>query len=333
MKRGALAGLICLVIPLLAAGQEQAVPEIPYESVPNLLQLPTGLYLGEAAGVAVNSKGHIFVFTRSGQTRLLEFGADGKFQREIGQGLYGFVFAHTVRIDKNDNIWATDEGANMVIVFNPTGQVIMLFGRKPEAVEGAAPPPPPGTTPPPPPAAFALFAHRLFNRPTDVAWDSNGNSFIADGYNNSRVVKFDKNGDWVKEWGKRGTAPGEFHTVHAIATDAKGNVYVGDRENNRIQVFDGEGNFLKQWTNAGAPWTICITPGPKQVLYTSDSTNGRIYKLDLDGNILGAFGKPGKQLGQFGWVHELSCPSENTLFVAELLNWRVQKLILHPAQK
>jgi DNA-binding beta-propeller fold protein YncE len=331
MKRCALTVLLCLVIPLLSAAQEQTVPKIPYESVPNLLKLPTGMYLGEAAGVAVNSKGHIFVFTRSGQTRLFEFDADGKFDREIGQGLYGFVFAHTVRIDKNDNIWATDEGANMVIVFNPAGQVIMLFGRKPEAVEGA--PPPPGVTPPPPPPAFALFAHRLFNRPTDVAWDANGNSFIADGYNNSRVVKFDKDGNWVKEWGKRGDAPGEFHTVHAIATDAKGNVYVGDRENNRIQVFDNDGNFLKQFTNAGAPWSVCITPGPKQYLYTSDSNNGRIYKLDLDGNILGAFGKPGKQLGQFGWVHEVACPSENTLFVAELLNWRVQKLILHPSQK
>ena len=126
-------------------------------------------------------------------------------------------------------------------------------------------------------------------------------------------MKFDKDGNWVKEWGKRGEAAGEFHTVHAIATDGKGNVYVGDR--------------------AGAPWSVCITPGPKQVLYTSDSTNGRIYKLDLDGKILGAFGKPGKQPGQFGWVHEISCPSENTLFVAELLNWRVQKLILYPAEK
>ena len=106
---------------------------------------------------------------------------------------------------------------------------------------------------------------------------------------------------------------------------------MGDRENDRIQVFDGDGNFLKEWTTVGAPWAICITPGSKQVLYTSDSTAGRIYKLDLDGNILGEFGKSGKLLGQFGWVHEISCPTENTLFVAELLNWRIQKLILHPA--
>ena len=329
MKRSAMFVLLCLAISLLCSAQEKTVPEIPYESVPNLLKLPNDFYLGEAAGVAVNSQGHIFVYTRSAQTRLFEFDAKGNFVREIGKDLYGFSFAHVVRIDKDDNIWCVDEGANMVIEFDPQGRVMMLFGRKPEAVEGGAPPPP-GVTPPPPNPAFASFAHRLFNRPTDVAWDPAGNSFIADGYGNSRVVKFDRDGNWVTEWGKRGTAPGEFHTLHSIATDAKGNVYVGDRENNRIQVFDGEGNFLKEWTNAGAPWAICITPGPKQVLYASDSLAGRIYKLDLDGNILGEFGKDGKRLGQFGWVHEISCPSENTLFVAELLNWRVQKLILHP---
>jgi DNA-binding beta-propeller fold protein YncE len=329
MKRNAMFVLLLLAVSLLCPAQEKTVPEIPYESVPNLLRLPTDLYLGEAAGVAVNSKGHIFVYTRSARTRLFEFDAEGNFVREIGKDLYGFTFAHVVRIDKSDNIWCVDEGANMVIEFDPQGRVITLFGRKPEAVEGSAPPPP-GVTPPPPPPAFATFAHRLFNRPTDVAWDPAGNSFISDGYGNSRVVKFDKDGNWVKEWGKRGTAPGEFHTPHSIATDAKGNVYVGDRENNRIQVFDGEGNFLKEWTTVGAPWAICITPGPKQVLYTSDSVAGRIYKLDLDGNILGEFGKSGKLLGQFGWVHEISCPSENTLFVAELLNWRIQKLILHP---
>ena len=331
MKRSALVLVFVLAMPLLALAQEQPAPEIPYDSVPDLLKLPTDLYLGEVPGVAVNSKGHIFVYTRSAQTRLLEFDASGKFVREIGKDLYGFSFAHTVQIDKDDNIWCVDEGANMVIEFDPAGRVIMLLGRKPESVEGAAAPAP-GTTPPPPPPAFATFAHRLFNRPTDIAWDAAGNSFIADGYGNSRVVKYDKDGNWVKEWGQRGTGPGEFHTVHTIAVDAKGNVYVGDRENNRIQVFDNDGKFLKQWTQAGAPWAICITPGPKQVLYSSDSNKGRIYKMDLDGNILGVFGKWGKKLSQFGWVHQIACPSENTLYVGEILNWRVQKLILHPAK-
>jgi DNA-binding beta-propeller fold protein YncE len=331
MKRSVVFLLFSMALPFFVLGQQQSIPEIPYDSTPNLLQLPADLYLGEVAGVAVNSKGHIFVFTRSAQTRLFEFEANGKFVREIGKDLYGFSFAHVVRIDKDDNIWCVDEGANMAIVFNPQGRVIMLFGRKPEAVEGAAPTP--GTPPPAPNPDFAVFSERLFNRPTDVAWDAAGNSFFGDGYGNSRIVKYDKDGNWIKAWGKRGTQPGEFHTVHTIATDAKGNVYVGDRENHRIQVFDNDGNFLKQWTNIGSPWAICITPGPKQVLYTSDSNPGRIYKLDLDGNILGVFGKAGKQLGQFGWVHEIACPSENTLYVAELLNWRVQKLNLHPAAK
>lgn len=331
MKRSALVLVFVLAMPLLALAQEQPAAEIPYDSVPDLLKLPTDLYLGEVPGVAVNSKGHIFVYTRSAQTRLLEFDASGKFVREIGKDLYGFSFAHTVQVDKDDNIWCVDEGANMVIEFDPAGRVLMVLGRKPESVEGAAAAAP-GTTPPPPPPAFATFAQRLFNRPTDIAWDAAGNSFIADGYGNSRVVKYDKDGNWVKAWGQRGTGPGEFHTVHTIATDAKGNVYVGDRENNRIQVFDNDGKFLKQWTQAGAPWAICITPGPKQVLYTSDSNKGRIYKMDLDGNILGVFGKWGKKLGQFGWVHQIACPSENTLYVGEILNWRVQKLILHPAK-
>jgi DNA-binding beta-propeller fold protein YncE len=329
MKRSALLLSFLLLVSLLTWAQQASVPEIKYESVPNLLKLPPDLYLGEAAGVAVNSKGDILVFTRSAQTRLFEFDSSGKFMREIGKDLYGFSFAHTVRIDKDDNIWCVDEGANMIIEFDPQGRVKMLFGRKPEAVEGGAPQVPGAPPPPPPPPDFATFQHRLFNRPTDVAWDAAGNSYFADGYGNSRVVKYDKNGEWVKEWGKRGTEPGEFHTLHSIATDAKGNVYVGDRENHRIQVFDGEGNFLKQFTNIGAPWAICITPGPKQYLYTSDSNPGQIYKMDLDGNVLGVFGKAGKQLGQFGWVHEIACPSENTLFVGELLNWRVQKLILH----
>jgi DNA-binding beta-propeller fold protein YncE len=310
------------LVSTCAVAQTTSSPEIQFRSVPNFLSLPDGMNFGEVAGVATNSKGHLFVYSREAHTKLYEFDASGKFVRELGKDLYGFTFAHVVRIDKDDNIWCIDEGSNMVIEFNPEGHVIRLFGRKPEAVEGG----PHG----PVPEKFATFAERLFNRPTDVAWDSAGNSYIGDGYNNSRVVKFDKNGNWVKEWGKRGTAPGEFHTVHSIATDAEGRVYVADRENDRIQVFDGEGKFLKAFTNIGAPWAICITAGPNQVLYTSDSQPGTIYKLDLDGNILGHFGTAGKLLGQFGWVHEISCSQKNTLYVGELLNWRVQKIVLTP---
>jgi len=199
----------------------------------------------------------------------------------------------------------------------------MVLGRKPEAVEAPAPLAP-GVIPP--------ARANSFNRPTDVAWDAAGNSYISDGYGNSRVAKVDKDGNWVKAWGAKGKDPGQFDTPHTIATDATGKVYVGDRGNSRIQIFDGDGNFLKAWTNVGAPWAMCITKGPNQVLYTSDSIPGRIYKLDLNGTILGVFGKAGKAPGQFGWVHEMDCASENTLYVGEIQNWRYQKLTLHPAR-
>src|SRR5262249_44479924 len=162
--------------------------------------------------------------------QLFEFDRNGKFLREIGKGLYGFDFAHVVRVDKEDNIWCVDEGANMVIKFNPEGRVVLVLGRKWELVEGR-PEQPERDTPPPPPQ------DGRFNRPTDVTWDPAGNIYVADGYNNSRVAKFDKNGNWIKAWGERGTGPGQFNIPHTIASDAQGNIYVGDRTNKRIQVF------------------------------------------------------------------------------------------------
>lgn len=306
-----------------AAQQPVSAPQIAFDTDTYPLHLPEGMNFGEAVGIAINSKGHIFAYHRGGHTQLFEFDGDGKFIREIGKDLYGFSFAHAVRIDKDDNIWCIDEGSNMIIKFNPQGRVVMVLGRKPEAVEAPAPLAP-GVVPPARPNSF--------NRPTDVAWDAAGNTYISDGYGNSRVAKVDKDGNWVKSWGTKGKDPGQFDTPHTIATDRAGNVYVGDRGNNRIQVFDGDGNFLKQFTNVGAPWAMCITNGPNQVLYTSDSIPGRIYKMDLNGNILGVFGKAGKAPKEFGWVHEMACPSENTLYVGEIQNWRYQKLTLHPAK-
>jgi hypothetical protein len=325
MKRVLLPTL--LVVTTAIAGARQAppvaVPTIAFESVPDPLKLPADMNLGEVAGVAVNSKGHIFIYDRAARTRLLEFDKAGVFVREIGKDLYGFEQAHVVRVDKDDNIWCVDEGANVVIRFNPAGHVTLVLGRKWELVEGR--PEQPAANAPPPRAR-----DNYFNRPTDVAWDAAGNIFVSDGYNNSRVAKFDKNGNWIKTWGDRGTGPGQFNIPHTIATDNAGQVYVGDRTNRRIQVFTGDGAFVKQFANVEQPWAICITPGPSQVLFSSDANSGRIFKLDLSGKLLGTFGTFGKQLKQFGWIHEITCPSEHELYVGELLNWRMQKLILSP---
>ena len=345
---------LLFLIARIAAAQ-QSVAEIRFDANIDLLKLPPGMYLGEVAGVALNSQKHIFIFTRTGErstvhgataSQLFEFTPDGKFIREIGQNLYGFALAHTVRIDKDDNIWATDEGTNMIIKFAPDGHVLMVLGRRAEAVEAEPPPLAPGQQP--------RLQWGTFNRPGDVTWDAAGNIYIADGYGNSRVVKVDRNGKWVKTWGSRGTEPGQFNILHTIASDAKGNIYVGDRTNRRIQVFDGEGAFLRQFTIdvpfnkevnvmsgampgsggnplavSGAPWAICITPGANQVMFVADAVPGRIYKVTLDGKVLGVLGEAGKEPKQFGWVHEIACPSESELYVAELLNWRMQKLTLH----
>jgi hypothetical protein len=347
--------LSVILLAAAALSAQTTPPEIPYDSAPDFLKLPPDMYLGEAAGVAVNAQRHVFVFTRGNSTgpaygataaQLLEFGPDGKFIREIGHNLYAWSYAHAVRIDPQGNIWAIDKGSDMIIRFNPAGRVTMVFGRKKEASDEAGP----WTRVSPPRPAI----DGQFRQPTDVTWDPAGNIFISDGYINSRVAKYDKNGDWVKQWGDRGTGPGQFNTPHSIAADKSGNIYVADRGNRRIQVFDPDGTFLRQITidvpvppdahpwmgnqpspqaaaaQSGAPWAICITPGPTQYLYASDAFPGRIYKLSLEGKVLGMLGRTGRQPKQFGWIHELACPSENEIYAAELLNWRVQKLTLHP---
>jgi hypothetical protein len=358
VKRFALALTAALMAPSALLAQSQTVPQIPFDSVPNFLKLPPNMYLGEAAGVAVNSKGHVFVFTRGNSTgpaygasaaQLLEFGPDGVYLREIGHNLYAWSFAHAVRVDKQDNIWVADKGSDMVIKFDPAGRVAMVFGRKQEASdEGTAPVK--HVRPPLPPV------DGMFRQVTDMTWDAAGNTYISDGYINSRVAKVDKNGKWLMSFGEPGAGPGQLNTPHSIVADNEGNIYVADRGNRRIQVFNGEGKFLRQitldvpfdyasaapaigkkpapdatgTTAPGSPWALCITPGAHQVIYAADAFPGRIYKLTLDGKILGVLGESGKQLKQFGWIHEMACPSENVLFVAELLNWRVQKLVLHP---
>jgi hypothetical protein len=313
---------------MAARAKAMDVPEIPFESVPNFLKFPPNIYMGEGIGVATNSKGHIFVYTRSQQTRLFEFDAKGTYLREIGEGLYGFSFAHAVRVDPQDNIWAVDEGSNMVIKFNPEGRVVMVLGRRPEAVEGRA-------------APSAAEEPYLFNRPTDVGWDPAGNIFVSDGYGNSRIVKYDKDGRFLKAAGSKGAAVGQLNLPHTMAVDAKGNVYVGDRSNSRIEVFDNDLNVKSVYDQVGAPWAVCITPGPHQYLYSSNSNpdnnnsqieavTGEIYKMELDGTILGKFGKAGKQLGEFSSSHELDCRNDNEILVAEITSWRIQKILLHP---
>lgn len=317
---------------------EASVPKIPYDVVPLTLKTPPDRTIGETTGVALNSQGHIFVFTRTGNdgpargataAKIFEFTGNGDWVKEWGQGAYGLSFAHDVKVDKYDNVWVVDEGANNVIKFNPQGQVTMVLGRKPEAIdyleryleEGNHPP---EDAPPP------VGGPNSFNRPTDVTWDLQDNIFVSDGYGNSRVAKFTKDGDWVKAVGTRGNGQDQFSTPHSIASDAQGNIYVADRGNSRVQVYDPDLKFLRTIDNVRAPWAICITPGPgTQYLYSADA-GGTVYKDTLDGKLLGTFGSMGKRPGQFYWVHQMACPSENDIYTGEAQNWRIQHLRLNP---
>jgi DNA-binding beta-propeller fold protein YncE len=325
------------------ANAQKEAPEIRFDSAPNPLQLPANLYLGEVGGVATNSRGDIFVYTRTGHptitigtarpfahggSRLFQFDKNGKFAREIGKDSYGFMFAAQVRVDPNDNIWVVDQMTNMVIKFDPQDRVAMLLGRKAEAENVPVRPGRGGDG--------AGQQTDLFSRPTDVAWDAAGNIFVADGLGNSRIAKFDKEGKFVKSWGKKGTAPGEFANVRSIAVDAQGNVYAADGGNKRIQVFDNDGKFKTAFADVGNAQALCLTKGANPVLYVSDSNppddidrDGVIYRMRLDGTITGKFGRAGKVLKEFGTVNAIDCRNENTLYVAEIGNLRVQKLALH----
>jgi DNA-binding beta-propeller fold protein YncE len=342
MKNFMQALLATALITGVPAYAQKDAPEIKFDSVPNALQLPAGLYLGEVAGVATNSHGDIFVYTRTGHptitigtarpfahggSRLFEFDPTGKFMREIGKDSYGFMFAAQVRIDPADNIWVVDQMTEMVMKFNPQGKLLMLLGRKAENVSVPAREPK---------NDGAGRPQDLFSRPTDVAWDAAGDIFVADGLGNARIAKFDKDGKFIKSWGKRGTGNGEFANVRSIAVDAQGNVYAADGGNKRIEVFDNDGNFKTAYTGVGNAQALCVTKGASPFLYVSNSNppadidrDGEIYKMQLDGTVVGKFGKAGKLPKEFGTVNAIDCRNANTLYVGEVGNLRVQKLVLH----
>jgi DNA-binding beta-propeller fold protein YncE len=251
-------------------------------------------------GIAQDSRGHIYVFNRSPHP-LLEFDPSGRFVREIGEGM--FVSAHSVRIDSEDNIWAVDVNAHFVVRFNPQGRVTMVLGYKNRGSEEP----------------------EYFNRPTDIAFARNGDFYITDGYVNSRVVKYSKDGKLLKIWGKKGTGPGEFNLPHAVVVDAKGRVYVADRENKRIQIFDSDGNFIREWKQFGSPWGLEITPD--QHIFMADGYADRVVELDTEGKQLGTLGSSGKAPGQFFYAHGICAGKDGALYVSEIRNWRVQKFV------
>jgi DNA-binding beta-propeller fold protein YncE len=278
----------------------QDAPEMDYEAVENPLSIPPEMKMGAAASVAFDPKGHLYVLTRGAQA-FFEFDPNGKFVRAFGDGL--FTRSHGLHIDREGAIWATDVGSHTVVKLSPQGQVLLTLGTKGKA--------------------------DLLNQPNDVAVSRNGDIFVVQGHTpgamgDPRVLKFDRNGNFVKSWGGKGKEPGKFEVAHGIAIDAKGFLWVADRENQRIQIFDDDGKFIREIKYAGVPCGLSIGD---QYIYMVNGFAGQVVRMDLDGKVLAATGKAGKGVGQFGEAHFIAVSPKGEIYVADSVNAAVQKFV------
>lgn len=290
--------IITVAMMLLVSKISQAGDEIDFEPAANIFQLPEGLTLGHCSAVDFDSKGQMFLFHR-GKQPILCFDRRGKFIRSWGDDLIGK--AHGLRVDHLDNIWVTDIGHHMVFQFSPEGKLLLALGQSDK----------PGT------------GDDQFDQPTDIAFGSQDEIYVADGYGNSRVMKFAANGKFLDKWGRPGKGRGEFHLPHSIIIDAKGRVLVGDRENDRVQVFDSEGKLLEVWPGF-APYGMEFDSTGR--LFVTDGRANKVLQVNSTGKIINSWGRKGDGPGEFNLPHMLAADSSGHLHIAEVGGRRLQML-------
>jgi len=281
-----------------------------YQVVHGWPKLPHELTLGQVSGVDVDSHNHVFVFHRENPPILCLDGASGRLLHSWGHNQ--FIRPHGLKVDQQDNVWVTDVYRHQVFKFSHSGKLLLTLGVEKE----------PG------------IDDRHFNKPTDVAFSSNGDVYVSDGYGNSRIVKLSSTGTFLLEWGSKGDQPGQFDIPHGITVDGAGKVYVADRSNSRIQIFDHRGKFLKEWKSQdlGRPWAVNL--GRDGFLYVVDGGDlnpnppdrGYALKLDLEGKILDKWGGFGSYDGQFYWAHTIAAARNGDVYVGDVhFGMRVQK--------
>jgi DNA-binding beta-propeller fold protein YncE len=272
--------------------------DIRLEPVRGFVQLPDDLTLGPVSAVSVNGKGEILLFHR-GKRPIVVLDADGKYLRAWGDDIIANPNgAHGLRIDSDENVWVTDIVAHRVYKFAPEGKLLLALGTgKPGADDDQ------------------------FNKPTDIAFEKDA-VYVSDGYGNSRVVKFTRDGRFVKAWGTPGKGEGEFHLPHSIVFESPGRVFVGDRENDRIQIFDTDGKLLTIWKGY-APYGLALDRGG--ALFVADARASKVHRLGLRGEIVQSWGGKGTGPGEFDTPHMLAFDAAGNLYVAEIGNKRLQK--------
>ncbi len=292
-----------------------------YKVDPAWPRRPAGVEWGQTAGVAVDDKDQIWVHTRANPP-VQVYNAAGKYIRGWGEGLIGA--AHYLKIGPRGNIWVADVKDHVVRQFTTEGKLLKTLGTPGEAGDD----------------------ERHFNKPTDMAITPDGQVFVSDGYGNSRVVHFDRNGKFVKAWGKSGTGPGQFNLVHAIVVDSNGRLYVADRSNVRIQVFDQSGKFIRQWRNLLVPWGLSITKDdeiwacgsspmaweeadgllgcpPKDQVFMRLNTSGHVLQLWTVPK-----GEDGQeQPGEVNWLHGIDVDSQGNIYAVDIKGEKAQKFV------
>jgi sugar lactone lactonase YvrE len=265
--------------------------------------------MGAPATVAFDAAGHLYVLTR-GERTFFEFDASGAFVRSFGERL--FTRSHGLAIDGDGNLWATDVGGHIVVKLSPQGEPLLTLGTKGEAG-----------------AWDEAVGSRKLNQPNDVAIAANGDVFVVQGHTpgaggDARVLKFDRTGRFMKQWGGKGAAPGQFQVAHGIDIDAEGLLWVADRENQRVQVFTQDGAFVKELEYAGLPCDLDIG---RESIYMVNGFAGQLVELDLDGKVRAALGKPGTGPGEFGEAHMLAVSPRGEIFVADSVNQALLKFV------